>query len=60
MAKFCEWRDLYKWNKQLMEDDWNDGQQYFVKYTQKGSDCEMTTTAKVAEAKSDSHKMALE
>ena len=38
MAKFCEFRDLFKWNKQLMEDDWNDGQAYFLKTVNKGGD----------------------
>ena len=36
MAKFCEYRDLFKWNKQLMEDDWNDGQTYVLKTVHKG------------------------
>lgn len=60
MAKFCEYRDLFKWNKQLMEDDWNDGQAYTVKHTLKGEDTEFVTTAKVGEAKSDAHKVSLE
>lgn len=38
MAKFCEFRDLFKWNKQLMEDDYNDGQAYFLKTVHKGGD----------------------
>lgn len=38
MAKFVEMRDLFKWNKQLMEDDWNDGQAYVVKATTKSGD----------------------
>ena len=38
MAKFCEYRDLFKWNKNLMEDDWNDGQAYVLKHTVKGND----------------------
>ena len=36
MAKFCEYRDLFKWNKALMEDDWNDGQTYVLKTVNKG------------------------
>jgi hypothetical protein len=39
MAKFCEYRDLFKWNKGLMEDDWNDGQAYVVKTVNKSKDC---------------------
>ena len=38
MAKFCEFRDLFKWNKQLMEDDYNDGQAYFLKTVHKGGE----------------------
>jgi len=60
MAKFTEYRDIFKWNKQLMEDDWNDGQAYVVKHVMKGDDTEFTTTAKVGEAKGDSHKVSLE
>jgi len=60
MAKFCEYRDIFKWNKQLMEDDWNDGQAYTVKHTLKGEDTEFVTTAKIGEAKSDAHKVGLE
>lgn len=60
MAKFCEYRDLFKWNKQLMEDDWNDGQTYVVKMVNKKAGAEFTNTAKVADAKSDAHKVALE
>lgn len=43
MAKFCEFRDLFKWNKQLMEDDWNDGQAYFLKTVHKGGDAVSST-----------------
>jgi len=25
------YRDLFKWNKNLMEDDWNDGQHIVIK-----------------------------
>lgn len=60
MAKFCEYRDLFKWNKQLMEDDWNDGQAYVLKLTQKYGSDELVSTAKVGEAKSAAHKIALE
>ena len=35
MAKFCEYRDLFKWNKNVMEDDWNDGQAYMLKLAMK-------------------------
>lgn len=60
MAKFVEYRDLFKWNKDLMEEDWNDGQAYVVKHTTKGAGATFTNTAKAADAKSDSHKVALE
>ena len=35
MAKFCEYRDMFKFNKNVMEDDWNDGQAYMVKLATK-------------------------
>lgn len=38
MAKFCEYRDIFKWNKQLMEDDYNDGQSYFLKTVNKSKE----------------------
>lgn len=60
MAKFCEYRDLFKWNKQLMEDDWNDGQTYVLKTVHKGKGTEFTNTAKVGDQKNDAHKVALE
>lgn len=60
MAKFCEYRDMFKWNKNVMEDDWNDGQAYMVKLATKNGPAEFTTTAKVAEEKSAAHKLALE
>ena len=44
MAKFVEYRDQFKWNKQLMEDDWNDGQAWVVKTTTKAVDCVSTQT----------------
>ena len=44
MAKFCEYRDLFKWNKQLMEDDWNDGQTYVLKTVNKASDKTVSIT----------------
>ena len=39
MANFVEYKDMFKWNKGLMEDDWNDGQAYVVKTAHKGGDC---------------------
>ena len=61
MAKFGAYRDLFKFNKTLMEDDYNDGQAYTLKLTNKGDKgFENTLTAKVGEAKDGAHKLALE
>jgi len=46
---FESWDDLYNWNRCLMEDDWNDGQQVVVKDKRKAGECEFATTAKIAE-----------
>lgn len=52
---------MFEWNRGLMEDDWNDGQQYVVKMKNKSSSGqEFGTTVKVGEAKSGSHKLAVE
>ena len=32
MAKFTQWKDIFEWNKKLMELEWNDGQQYTVEH----------------------------
>jgi len=32
MAKFATFKDMFKWNKQLMEDDFNDGKLYTLKH----------------------------
>ena len=43
-----------------MEDDWNDGQAYVFKLTSKNGGDEFISTAKIGEAKSAAHKIALE
>lgn len=65
MAKFVAYRDFFKWNKQLMEDDYNDGQLYTLKMTNKTEGgVESTMTAKIGEASTDAtkpgHKLAIE
>ena len=58
---FENYNDLFKWNKNLMEDDWNDGQHLVVKAKQKGDHHEFANTIKVADAAADgSHKIATE
>ena len=32
MAKFATFKDMFKWNKQLFEDDFNEGKLYTVKH----------------------------
>jgi len=52
---------MFDWNRGLMEDDWNDGQQYVFKMKNKSaSGQEFGTTLKVGEAKSGAHKVAFE
>ena len=61
MTDFDSWDDLFKWNRSLMEDDWNDGQHLVIKDKRKLlKNHEISTTAKVAEAKDNKHKLALE
>lgn len=59
--EFENFDDLFKWNKNLMEDDWNDGQHLVIKAKNKGPGCEFATSLKVGEAGSDgSHKVSAE
>ena len=60
MSKFEDYADLFKWNRCLMEEDWNDGQQYTLKIKNKGPNNEFATTFKVAEEKDGKHKLAAE
>jgi len=32
MTKFVAWKDMFDFNKKLMEFDWNDGQAYTVEH----------------------------
>ena len=38
MAKLENWADLFKFNKTLLEDDYNPGQKLVIKASQKSSD----------------------
>jgi len=59
MAKFATFKDMFKWNKNLMEDDFNEGQLYTVKHKAKlGGFGDLETNVKVGEAKSGSHKLS--
>lgn len=59
MAKFATFKDMFKWNKNLMEDDFNEGQLYTVKHKAKlGSFGDLETNAKVGEADKGSHKLS--
>ena len=33
---FPLYSDFFKWNRELIEDDWNDGKQYVAKLKKKG------------------------
>jgi len=61
MAKFECFKDLFSFNRCLMEDDFNDGQLYTVKLKNKTKGGqEFATTVKVGNAKDGSHKLAFE
>ena len=60
MAKFECFKDVFGFNRTLMEDDWNDGQLYTVKLKNKTNAAEFATTAKVGQAADGVHKLALE
>lgn len=61
MSKFQDFKDLYDFNREVMEDDFNDGQKYVVKWKKKlDQGTEFATTVKVGEAKEGAHKVAVE
>jgi hypothetical protein len=60
MSSFEDYGDLFKWNRCLMEDDWNDGQQYVLKIKNKGPSTEFATTFKAGQAKDGKHKLSAE
>ena len=60
MSKFEDFGDLFNFNRELMEDDYNDGQKYMVKWKKKAGTTEFATTVKVGDAKDGSHKLAVE
>jgi|DEB0MinimDraft_12_1074336.scaffolds.fasta_scaffold06633_6 hypothetical protein len=61
MSEFEDYSDLFKWNRCLMEDDWNDGKQYVLKIKNKGPQgTEFATSFKVGEEKDGKHKLAAE
>jgi len=50
MAKFVKFGDMFKWNKNLMEDDFNEGKLYTVKHKKKlDGGAEIETNVKVDE-----------
>ena len=60
MSKFEDFGDLFNFNREVMEDDFHDGQKYVVKWKKKAGKQEFATTLKVAEAKEGSHKLSAE
>lgn len=62
MSKFEDFGDLFDWNRDLMDDDFNDGQAYVVKHKLKipESKSEFGTTVKVGHASGGSSKLAVE
>jgi len=61
MTDFDNFADLFKWNRSLMEDDWNDGQHLVIKDKRKLlEDHEISTTIKVAEAMGNKHNIGAE
>ena len=73
MAKLVSWDDLFKFNKTLLEDDYNPGQKLVVKAAQKSDDGkyvthtsskqlqDLNTTTKVGQADGEgNHKVANE
>lgn len=61
MAKFATFKDMFKWNKNLMEDDFNEGQKYVIKHKVKlGQYGDIEGNYKVGEEKSGSHKLAVD
>lgn len=60
MSKFEDFGDLFNFNRDLMEDDYNDGQKYVVKWKKKAGSTEFATTVKVGDAKEGASKLAVE
>ena len=60
MSKFEDFGDLFNFNRELMEDDYNDGQLYVIKHKKKAGTSEFGTTVKVGEKKDGVSKLALE
>lgn len=58
--KFEKHDDLFSFNRSLMEDDYNDGQQLVVKDKRKAGDHEFNTSVKVGEAKNGASKLVIE
>jgi len=59
MTKFVQWKDMFDFNKRLMDFDWNDGQAYTLEYKIKKEKYELKNTAKVGEG-NNGHKVGLE
>jgi len=60
MSKFEDFGDLFNFNRDLMEDDYNDGNKYVVKWKKKAGKTEFATTVKVGDAKEGVSKLAVE
>jgi len=60
MSKFQDFNDLFDFNRELMDDDYNDGQLYVVKHKKKAGSVEFATTVKVSDPKSGESKLAVE
>ena len=58
--EFENFGDLFKWNRCLMEDDWNDGQHLTIKAKNKINNNEFAHTFKAGEAKNGAHKLSVE
>jgi len=59
MATFSSFKDMFKWNKQLFEDDFNEGKLYTVKHKKDlGNKTEIETNIKVNESSGSSHKLS--
>lgn len=58
--KFEKHDDLFSFNRTMMEDDYNDGQQLVIKDKRKAGNHEFNTAVKVGEQKDASYKLAVE
>ena len=57
---FEDWRNLFGYNRELFEEDWNDGKLYTVKMKNKGQGVDATTTTKIGPNKDGAHSADFE